>query len=400
MTEGSDPGGRPQGPPPWQAPDPVRPAPAPQQPGPYQPPPYGPPPHQPPPGQRYPPGPAYGYPPGPGYGYPPAPRPGIIPLRPLALGDILDGTVKLIRSHPRATLGLSAIVGAVTGLPIAIGDAVLFTEVGSVFDGSAAPTAGEPPVGAMAAQWVGTGLGGLLTFVGTTIMTGLLTRVLGRAVFGGHITVGEAWRMTRSRVWALLGLALLVLLVGALPGLLVAAPIVAGLVLDMPALFVVAAVLGFAWFVYFLVVATRLTLAPAALVLERLTVVAAMRRSWRLVKGDSWRVFGILLLTQLLIAIVSGVVTVPFTFGSMALLFAGGGSAVLAVASALLSTVGQTVAATLTFPFTAGVYGLLYADRRMRAEAFDLTLQAAATGHGATPADDLWRTPSASRPGS
>src|SRR5918996_5880110 len=74
----------------------------------------------------YPPG---AYPPGqappPGwYGYgPPPPRPGIIPLRPLGLGDILDGTVKMIRSNPKATLGLSAIVGVVAALPVAIGEA-------------------------------------------------------------------------------------------------------------------------------------------------------------------------------------------------------------------------------------------------------------------------------------
>jgi hypothetical protein len=252
MTDGSDAGPGPQGPPPWTAPDTARPGPPP--------PPY-------PPYPPYAPG---AYPPGGGYGQPPPLRPGIIPLRPLGLGDILDGTVKMIRSNPKATLGLSAIVGALTGLPLAIGDAVYFNELGSLFGDPTAPPEDALPVAAIAAQWVGTGLALLLTFVGTTIMTGLLTRVLGRAVFGHRITVGEAWRMTRSRVWALLGLALLVLLIGALPGLLVGVPIAAGLALDQPALFALAGLLGVAWVVYFIFVATRLTLAPAALVLERL----------------------------------------------------------------------------------------------------------------------------------
>ncbi|GAA3310379.1 hypothetical protein [Nonomuraea dietziae] len=59
--------------------------------------------------QPVPPPPPYGQQ---GYGYmpPPALRPGIIPLRPLGLGDIYDGTIKLIRSNPKAVLGLSAIV--------------------------------------------------------------------------------------------------------------------------------------------------------------------------------------------------------------------------------------------------------------------------------------------------
>jgi hypothetical protein len=123
-----------------------------------------------------------------------------------------------------------------------------------------------------------------------------------------------------------------------------------------------------------------------------------MRRSWRLVKGDSWRVFGIVLLTQLLIGVVGGVVSVPFQLGSMGLFFFGAGSAAFAAGAALLITIGQTLTATLTYPFTAGVYGLLYADRRMRAEAFDLTLQAAATRGGETSVDDLWRPQAAGSP--
>src|SRR5688572_20406494 len=66
-------------------------------------------PYEPPQEQQQPhgPGPQTGYAPQPqpGYGYmppPPALRPGIIPLRPLGLGDILDGTIKLIRSNPKA----------------------------------------------------------------------------------------------------------------------------------------------------------------------------------------------------------------------------------------------------------------------------------------------------------
>lgn len=37
-------------------------------------------------------------------------KPGIIPLRPLTLGDIFNGAVGYIRANPKATLGLTAIV--------------------------------------------------------------------------------------------------------------------------------------------------------------------------------------------------------------------------------------------------------------------------------------------------
>jgi hypothetical protein len=366
---------------PGQPPDPHRPppwaAPGAQQPNPY---PQGP----------YPQGP---YPPAGGYGYPPPPKPGIIALRPLSLGDILDGTVKMIRSHPKATLGLSAIIGAVAALPVAIGDAIYFRELGGLFDPSAPSPTGEPslPVGGMVAQYAGTAVSALITFVAVTLLTGLLTRVLGRAVFGGRITVGEAWRMTRARVWALLGLGLLVIVILALPGVLVGPLIAIGVAADLPALAVIGGVLALAWIVYVVFVATRLALAPVALVLERLGVVASMRRSSGLVKGDWWRVFGILLLTQVIIGVVGGVLSMPFALGSMALAFLGAGSVAAGAATAILLTLGQTLTATLTYPFTAGVTGLLYADRRMRAEGFDLTLQTAATQREQVPVDDLWR---------
>src|ERR1035438_3501001 len=44
-------------------------------------------------------------------------KPGIVPLRPLQLGDILDGAIKAIRFNPKSMVGLSAIVLAVFLVP-------------------------------------------------------------------------------------------------------------------------------------------------------------------------------------------------------------------------------------------------------------------------------------------
>src|SRR5476651_2022429 len=65
--------------------------------------PPGPPPPPPPPG--------YGY----GYGNQ-VPKPGIIPLRPLGVGEILDGAVSVIRQNWKLMIGLSLAVVSVTGL--------------------------------------------------------------------------------------------------------------------------------------------------------------------------------------------------------------------------------------------------------------------------------------------
>jgi hypothetical protein len=59
-----------------------------------------------------------------------------------------------------------------------------------------------------------------------------------------------------------------------------------------------------------------------------------------------------------------------------------------------VGAVGSAIGRIITDPFSAGVVVLLYTDRRIRAEAFDLVLQTGAAGGAATTAstDYLWLT--------
>src|SRR5689334_4132680 len=61
----------------------------------------------------YPPPPPGSIPQGYQYGQPAWLQPGVVPLRPLALGDILDGAIKVVRRYPKPTLGLSAGIALV-----------------------------------------------------------------------------------------------------------------------------------------------------------------------------------------------------------------------------------------------------------------------------------------------
>ncbi|GLW05332.1 membrane protein [Microtetraspora sp. NBRC 13810] len=333
--------------------------------------------------------PAYGQPPH-GYRPPPALRPGIIPLRPLGLGDILDGTIKLVRSNPKATLGLSAIAAAIGTIPVIVGQVVLVDDIIS-----APPD--EFPAGALLGSTTGTLISLLVQFVAVTLLSGIITRILGRAVFGGRITAGEAWRLTVSRLPALFGVVVLT-------GLIVLAPLV---VLVLVVVGAVSAGAGpgtvllltlfflLLFIVYALVFTTFFALSAPAVVLERRGVIDAMRRSWRLVKGDFWRVLGILVLTQLLVGLIGSVFTVPFSLVGAVVLGTGQASTGSIIVYSLLTAVGSVLAAMITYPVQAGVNGLLYADRRMRAEAFDLVLQTAAIeqqrqGWVHASADDLW----------
>ena len=101
-------------------------------------------------------------------------------------------------------------------------------------------------------------------------------------------------------------------------------------------------------------------------------------RSFALVKKDFWRVLGIRLLAMLVAAVISGAVSVPFSFGGQILLVSAASTAAALIALIMVA-IGSAIGQIITAPFSAGVVVLLYTDRRIRAEAFDLVLR---TGRG------------------
>ena len=139
---------------------------------------------------------------------------------------------------------------------------------------------------------------------------------------------------------------------------------------------------------------TVVLFAPVLIVLERLPVIDAITRSFALVRNGFWRVLGIRLLTCLVAGVVAGAVAAPFSIvGQVMMVGAASASAMLrrhARSRRSAAAIGQII----TAPFNAGVIVLLYTDRRMRAEAFDLVLQTGAAGgpYAAASTDNLWLT--------
>lgn len=299
-----------------------------------------------------------------------APKPGVIPLRPLGLGEILDGAVSVIRRYPVPTIGLSAVVAAVTTvLTIAflllIPDSLLDPTVGE--SGQIVVTDAE--IGGFAAGTLGTLV---VTQLGAVVLAGFITAVMGRAALGRDISFGQAWQQVRPRLLALLGATLAVgLLTVAAPALgLVVLGL--GLALDVTALAVVGGVLLAASFPIAVFVFFKLSLTTPGLVLEKAGVRLALRRSWTLVRGAFWRTLGIILLAGIISLVVQGVLQVPFLLvGQLAV-------EPTSTAGVVLSSLGAGIASAIVGPFGAGVTALLYLDRRMRAEGLDVTLTAAA----------------------
>lgn len=301
-----------------------------------------------------------------------APRPGVIPLRPLRLGDMFEGAMGTIRGNPAATLGLALIVGAIFAVPAL----ALIVGIGSI------PTA-QPDVTTLLALASGQLIRALWYF-GEIVLTGMVIVVLSEAVLGRRIGISRTWQTVRPRVLPLIGLSLLLGAAAAVAVIAVALLVVLAYAASGGGAAVLAGVLlGPALLVFLVFFSTRLTLASPALVLERVGPIAAIRRSWGLTRGQFWRTLGIVLLTGLIVAVIGAVIGAVAGIGTGALVTtAGGGDGTLATSGAT-QVVGILVGALLS-TFQSGVVGLLYLDQRIRKEGLDVTLIAASgTGPGA-----------------
>ncbi|WP_369196375.1 glycerophosphoryl diester phosphodiesterase membrane domain-containing protein [Streptomyces djakartensis] len=352
-----------------------------------------------PPGGHGPAGPGpggYGHPGGWGGGWggpPPAAKPGVIPLRPLGVGEILDGAVSTMRTYWRTVLGISLTVAVLTEIIV-----VLFQ--GLVLDDSSTEALNDPSATidelsrAMGDAMLNSTVIFVISLVGTVAATALLTTVTSRAVLGKSVSIGEAWRDARPQVLKLFGLICLLLLitagivfVGTLPGILVSVAGSTGAGVALAVLGIIGAGIVALWLMI------RFSLASPALMLEKQGIKKAMARSVKLVQGTWWRIFGIQLLATIIANVVASIIVIPFTFLAGALsgdgitgwLNSGGSS--LGWTFLIVSGIGSVIGSMITFPITAGVAVLLYIDQRIRREALDLELARAAgvQGYGSTP---------------
>ncbi|MFD3566319.1 hypothetical protein [Streptomyces sp. NPDC058667] len=346
-----------------------------------------PPPRTPVPGQGW-----GGPPPNAHWGRPPAAKPGVIPLRPLGMGEILDGAVKTLRTYWRTVLTISVTVAVVSQITSILAQRYLVPAAPATNPDVTPAEALEQSLDSAQSSLIGLGPVLLVTLMASLVCAALLTVVISRAVLGRPVSLGSAWQEARPRLLQLLGLTLLLaglsaalVLTGVLPGLLLGGAAGAALVL----LGGVGALAVAAWLMI------RFSLASPALMLERQGVIPSLKRSAKLVQGSWWRIFGITLLTQLLIFVFAMIIAIPFAIIAIAVDgdgFSGllsGSSPTFGWPFLIITGIGSVITSAITYPISAGVTVLLYVDQRIRREALDLELARAAglPGYGPTPGD-------------
>ena len=268
-------------------------------------------------------------------------QPGSIPLRPLAVGEILGVGVTVLRRHALPLVGAAiALAAASTALTLGVlaatGSLATFADAGWLQDILAGGT--TLPAGILLA----TLLGLVVSTIGAPVIAGIASAYAGAQALGRDGRGAVAERL-RGRWPVLLGVALIV-------GGLVAAGLV---VLIIPGV----------------IAYLMLVLAAPAAVMERGSVGASLRRSTALTRGHRARIMGAVAVT-----LISGSVAGAIVSSFAGAVVGGSGTAGTLVVTELVAV----LVTGLANAWTGAVVAVLYIDVRIRSEHLDQALRVAA----------------------
>ena len=283
-------------------------------------------------------------------------QPGLIPLRPLTVGEILGISVTVVRRHLVPLGGAAMLVGllsTVSTLALLAGTGALQTYADGAWltdllDGVST----TPPGGILLSALVGL----LVTTIGGSVVAGMATAYAGAQALGRDGRGAVAERLG-GRWGVLLGVAVIV---GVLVGI--------GLML-----LIIPGIIAYLIWVF----------AAPAVVMERAAVSPALRRSALLTRGHRGRILGTVAITMIAGVMVSTIVT-----GLVAALVAQSDAVTVLIITQLVGVVVSGLAAA----WTGAAVALLYIDVRMRTEHLDQALRSAA-------AADLGRINPPTQPG-
>jgi hypothetical protein len=269
-------------------------------------------------------------------------------LRPRGVGEILDAAFRLCFTHWRPLVTATLVVV----VPVQIlATVVLF----SAFPDDL--TTEEAFLGPEVQEDFGVLLAGqLVSTVLTALMVLLTIAACFKAVADAYLGSQPDWRASVrfavARLAPLLWISLLYVL---------------GVILGFVALLIPGIFLAIAWSLAY----------PAALV-EGVRGVGALKRSFQLVRGRWWPVFGVQIVGAILVTIIASIVQ----FVVLAPVFFVDSLLAIAVLTGLASIVGYAIST----PLQAAIVAIVFFDQRVRKEGLDLELLAQSLGTEGPPA--------------
>src|ERR1700704_2733893 len=295
-------------------------------------------------------------------------------LRPLTLGELLDRTFQLYRNHFWLFVGIMAIPSAFS---------VPFTVL--IFSMQNPATAGGPPSPKLVIGMVVFGLAFFCLFCAVySVAIGATTYAVSEAYLGRKVTVRGAYGKVQGNFWRIIGVVVVALLraygmlivagigiafvVGISAGILAAigrgkVPPIIGIIIGLTMFLAYLAGIAL-WMLWSL----RYAVSIPALLLEKLGVLAALRRSVHLTRGRRWQMLVAIFLCTMIAYVGVIVFQGPFLMTMMLSARTGQFPEWLAYAFAMSGAVGGAI----TGPILLIALVLSYYDTRIRKEAFDL----------------------------
>ncbi len=305
----------------------------------------------------------------------------VVPRKPLDFGEILDAAFQLYR-RDFFDYTIIAIVGLAPAY-IALGIAELNGISSGLFEENVAVPAEAISALFSVAGWVAVGLVGT-ALAWTALAAGIAARARDRPLAFAP-SYREAFRRVPAVLVAGALVALIAVAVATVIGLLVAlvaflaalgfaatestAVAVGGTV----ASFVIMGLIG-AWFMV-----SAFGVLPA-IVVEQQGPIGALRRSFRLARGARLRILGILCVAWIML-VLPGVAFELVAFG-IGELVASEPAGTTSAGRFWLVNAGSLAIGSVTTPLFVACTMLLYYDRRVRAEGYDLESAAASMGGG------------------
>jgi hypothetical protein len=295
-------------------------------------------------------------------------------LRPLSLGELLDRTFRLYRNNFWLFAGIMAVPSA-----LSIPFTVLF------FSSQSSAMAGVPPSPKLVAGMILYGVFFFALFFAVyAVAIGATTLAVSEIYLGQKITVRGAFGKVRGNFWRIIGVVVLAMLraygmlilvatgmaivIGISVGVMAAvgsgpSKVVFGIVLGVVMVLAYIAGIGL-WILWSL----RYAVSIPALLLERVGVFAALRRSVLLTRGRRWQMLVTIFLCSIIAYVGVVVFQGPFFVTMMFSIRTGHVPEWVAYASAMSGAIGGAI----TGPVLLIALVLCYYDTRIRKEAFDL----------------------------
>jgi len=301
-------------------------------------------------------------------------------LRPLSFSELLDRTFTYYRRHFWLFLGIMAIPQVFIVATNMCLDAIERLGAGAAAAGSGGPE-GAAALGAMGGFVLGLILMVVLYWLLYSVALGATTFAISEAHLGRTPSARESYRSMKGRIRRIVDLvftvgfrvggiavvpftAIVVLGVGI--GAVAGNGVMAGIAIILAFLGMIGGAVAAVWMIL------RYGLCIPALLLEKLTVKEALRRSIFLTKGNLGRVFLVLLLMTLVAATVGGLVQAPFYIGVF--IYAAKGQAVPPLWLSLPMNLVGGLSYAVTSPLLMIGLALLYYDARVRKEGLDIQL--------------------------